>query len=129
MKPFLIIAFSLICTLGMAQAPIGAKVNKALSNGNAASLKEMMMPEVDFSLLDEEGMFPADQVVKMLASFFKEHPVSGFEVKHKGTSKLDDHYRIGELSTKSGLFRITYFLKNTPKGVKIKQLRIESADD
>lgn len=129
MKLFIIIAFSLIGTLGFAQAPIGAKVNKALTSGDAASLKNMMMQEVDFSLLDEEGMFPADQVVKMLTAFFKDHPVSSFEVKHKGTSKLDDHYRIGELTTKSGLYRVTYFLKNTPNGVKIKQLRIESAND
>lgn len=129
MKPFLIIAFSLICTLSIAQAPIGDKVNKALSAGDAPSLKGMMMPEVDFSLIDEEGMFPADQVMKMLTRFFKTHPVVSFEVKHKGTSKLDDHYRIGELKTKTGSYRVTYFLKNTPKGAKIKQLRIESADD
>jgi len=129
MKSFLIVAFSLLTTFGMAQAPIGAKVNKALSNGNASALKSMMMLEVDLSLLDEEGMYPADQVVKMLERFFSSNPVVSFDVRHKGTSKLDDHYRIGELKTKSGLYRVTYFLKNTPSGVRIKQLRVESADD
>ncbi|MFM7233275.1 MAG: DUF4783 domain-containing protein, partial [Flavobacteriales bacterium] len=50
-----------------------------------------------------------------------------FTVKHQGTSKLDDQFRIGELTTSKGIFRVTFFMKKSNNTLQIKQLKIEPA--
>lgn len=126
MRFALTITFVLSIFFGMAQSGIGPKVNAALGKGDIAALQSMMTANVDITLGDKEGIMPADQAAKALAEFFEANPPKDFVVKHKGTSKLDALYRIGTLKTSKGDFRVTYFLKKTPKGVKIKQMRIES---
>lgn len=108
-----------------AQDEASGKVNAALNNGNAQALAQLFVGSVDMTLLDDEGMISKEQAVKKLQGFFAKNGVVKFTVKHKGTSKLDDHYRIGELVTKNGTFRVTYFIKKTPKGFKIAKISIE----
>lgn len=112
-------------TFLFAQEDVSKAVSDALAKGNAAAIGSYLVSSVDLTILDDEDMYPKDQVVKKLQVFFAQHPPVSFEVKHKGTSKLDDHYRIGDLVTKKGKFRVTFFMKKGPDGVKIKQLRIE----
>lgn len=128
MKPLLTFVFLLVASISWSQADATAKINKALSAGDAAALKPFLMAKVDLDIDGKEGLFPAAEVQKRLTQFFSQHTPSGFTVKHKGTSKLDDHYRIGDLKTDNGSFRVTYFMKTSPKGMQIKQLRIESLD-
>lgn len=98
----------------------------ALGKGDAKSIGIYLVGSVDLTILDDENMYPKDQVVRKLQAFFKSNPPKGFEVKHKGKSKLDDHYRIGDLQTANGTFRVTYFMKSEDGQIKVKQLRIES---
>jgi hypothetical protein len=79
--------------------------------------------------LNKEDVYPEDQAEKILQDFFTKNPSKSFEIKHKGTSKLDDEYRIGDLVTDKGKYRVTFFMKNTPEGMKIKQFRIEEFDE
>ncbi|MDA0882527.1 MAG: DUF4783 domain-containing protein [Flavobacteriales bacterium] len=129
MKLMLTLVLFSFSALVFAQEDAAAKVSWAIENGDALVLQDMMMSSVDLSILDDEDMYPADEAVRKLSSFFKQHPPQSFTVKHKGTSKLDDHYRIGTLQTKKGTFRVTFFLKKTPSGMMIKQIRIEEDED
>ncbi|MEO0405530.1 MAG: DUF4783 domain-containing protein [Bacteroidota bacterium] len=108
-----------------AQDGVSEKVNAALNSGNAKAFAQLFVPNVDMTLVDDEGMMSKDQAVKKLQKFFMDNQVVKFSIKHKGTSKLDDHYRIGELVTKNGTFSVTYFIKKTPNGFKIKRLSID----
>ena len=126
MRFALSITFVLSIFAGMAQSGIGSKVNTALGNGDVVALQGMMTASVDITLVDNEGVIPSDQAAKAISEFFKASSPKDFVVKHKGTSKLDALYRIGTLKTIKGDFRVTYFLKKTPQGLKIKQIRIES---
>ncbi len=129
MRLLLILVLSSMSTFLFSQEDAAAKVSWAIENGDAQTLQDMMMSSVDVSILDDEDMYPSDEAVRKLNSFFKQHPPITFTVKHKGTSKLDDHYRIGTLQTKKGTFRVTFFLKKTPSGMMIKQIRIEEDED
>lgn len=111
--------------LVQAQNDVSQKIAMALQKGDAAAIGTCLVASVDLTILDDEDMYPADQVVTKLERFFAQNKPSKFEVKHEGTSKLDDHFRIGDLTTSTGVYRVTYFMKKGKGGMKLKQLRIE----
>jgi hypothetical protein len=125
----LVLTLFLGLTLGLSAQDITPAVVKAIESGNAAALSQHLTPNVDLTIGDNEDMYPVDQATKKLAAFFAGHKPTSFEIKHKGTSKLDDQYRIGDLITSKGKYRVTFFIKKSDNGMKVKQLRIEDFDD
>jgi hypothetical protein len=125
MKTLLTWCFALTFAGVFAQSGTADRVDSALGKGDAAGIGAFLVASVDLTILSDENIYPKDQVVRKLAAFFKQNPPSSFEVKHQGKSKLDDHYRIGDLKTSKGTFRVTYFMKKEGNGMMIKQLRIE----
>lgn len=123
---FLTVTFLILLTLsGFAQADITPKVSDALKKGDAAGVAVYFMPQVDVALPDGEKSLSKAEAQKALANFFAQNPVRGFVVKHQGTSKLDDQYRIGVLSTAKGEFRVTFFMRKSGDVILIKQIKIE----
>ncbi|MCB0760512.1 MAG: DUF4783 domain-containing protein [Flavobacteriales bacterium] len=129
MRILSILLFLSIGFLARSQDQVTADVSRAIGNGNAGQVGQYFTPNVDVAILGREEMYSSSEATAQLQRFFSSHQVISFEVKHKGTSKLDDQYRIGDLKTAKGEFRVTFFMKKTPQGMRIKQIRIESADD
>jgi len=123
---FLLILFA---TWASAQADITPQVTEALKKGDAAALATHFMPQVEVTLNGEDTNYTKAEAQKTLTAFFTQHPITGFVIKHQGTSKLDDQYRIGELITSKGNFRVTFFMKKSGAVMQIKQLKIESAEE
>lgn len=117
--------FSLSMLAVTAQQDITEPVSRALGRGDVAVLGRYMVASVDLTILDDEDMYPRDVVMLKLDQFFVKNRPLKFELKHQGTSKLDDHYRIGDLTTEGGVYRVTFFMKNASKGMEIKQMRVE----
>ena len=124
----IILSFSLAFAV-QGQGDVGSSIAKAVETGNVEGLAKYFTSSVDLTVLSKEDVYPGDQAEKILKDFFAKNPAKSFEIKHKGTSKLDDEYRIGDLVTEKGKYRVTFFMKNTPKGKKIRQFRIEEFDD
>jgi len=110
-----------------AQSDISPAVAAALKKGDAAALAAHLMPQVELTLLGKDGLFEKSEAQQMLAEFFKGNPPQAFSIKHQGTSKLDDQFRIGELTTSKGMYRVTFFMKKNNNALQIKQLKIEPA--
>lgn len=125
--PLLLIACLLTCSSLFAQSDISSAVGAALKKGDAASIASYLMRQVELTLVGKDGVYDKAQAQQMLAGFFKENPPQNFVIKHQGTSKLDDQFRIGELTTSKGLFRVTFFMKKNNNLLQIKQLKIEPA--
>jgi len=125
--PLLLIACLLTCSSLFAQSDISSAVGAALKKGDAASIASYLMPQVELTLVGKDGVYDKTQAQQMLAGFFKENSPQNFVIKHQGTSKLDDQFRIGELTTSKGLFRVTFFMKKNNNLLQIKQLKIEPA--
>jgi hypothetical protein len=125
--PLLLIACLLTFSSLLAQSDISSAVGAALKKGDAASIASYFMPQVELTLVGKDGVYDKTQAQQMLAGFFKENPPQNFVIKHQGTSKLDDQFRIGELTTSKGLFRVTFFMKKNNNLLQIKQLKIEPA--
>lgn len=126
-----IISFILltISSLAFSQADITPQVSAALKKGDAATLTGLMMPQVELTLNGQEKTVAKADAQRMLSSFFSDKPSTGFTVKHQGTSKLDDQYRIGDLTTSKGKFRVTFFMKNNGGAMQIRQLKIEPSEE
>lgn len=125
--PLLLMACLLTFSSLFAQSDISSAVGAALKKGDAASIASYLMPQVELTLVGKDGVYDKAQAQQMLAGFFKENPPQNFVIKHQGTSKLDDQFRIGELTTSKGLFRVTFFMKKNNNLLQIKQLKIEPA--
>lgn len=128
---FLLILFGLIISGAgqlTAQDDMAGEVARLIKEGNATELSKHFMSNVDLTILQTDDVYSRAQATQITKKFFEEHQPTGFSVKHQGKSKLDDHYRIGTLTTNNGDFRVTYFLKNNEGIFQIKQLRIESND-
>jgi hypothetical protein len=113
----------------IAQSDITPKVAEALRKGDAVALSTMMMPQVELTVSGKDGSYTSAEAKGILSAFFTNHPPREFTVKHQGTSKLDDQYRIGDLLTTKGTFRVTFFMRKGGWGMQIKQLKIESPDE
>jgi hypothetical protein len=108
-----------------AQGDITPKVSEALKKGDANSLAAFFMPQVDVTLNEEDQSLTSAQAKSAITAFFATNPVQNFVVKHQGTSKLDDQYRIGDLTTAKGVFRVTFFMKKNNGAMQIKQIKFE----
>ena len=116
----------LLLSLGaFTQTDITDKISDAFAKGDAAAIVSHFQSEVDMTVLDEENVYSPAEAQEVLEQFFADHPPRSFKVKHEGTSKLNDQYRIGDLTTKNETFRVTFFLKGKSNVMKIEQLRIE----
>jgi len=111
----------------LAQNDITPIVSSALKKGDAETLSSFFTPSVELTVMGKEGVFQEDEARKILGQFFKENTPQSFTIKHQGTSKLDDQFRIGDLTTQKGVFRVTYFMKKSNNAFQIKQLKIEPA--
>jgi hypothetical protein len=129
MKALVTICLLLSSVWMAGQTDITKKVSDALKSGNAELLSEYFTSNVDITILDDEDMYAKDQAAVKLNKFFLQNKPTGFTIKHQGTSKLDDQYRIGELVTDEGTYRVTFFMKKSGDEMKIKQIRVEELDD
>ena len=128
MKKIFFTILSIALSLSIfAQTDITPKVAESIKSGNAALLASYFMAQIELTIEDTEGTFSKAEAEKKLAAFFASHGVTGFEIKHQGTSKLDDQYRIGDLVTKNGTYRVTFFIRKNGNTLQIKQLKIEAS--
>lgn len=129
MKIHLILILLTAALFGNAQADVTPKVVDCLKKGDATQLASFFMPQVELSLLDQDETYTPKEAEEVLKAFFTKNPVKDFSLKHQGTSKLDDQYRIGELVTTKGNYRVTFFMKKSTSSLLIKQLKIEAPGD
>jgi hypothetical protein len=128
MKSFLVLMTFLFSWNALwAQTDISPAVSAALKMGDSGALAAHFMPQLELTLAGKDGLVEKGQAQQMLAVFFKENPPQAFSIKHQGTSKLDDQFRIGELTTAKGMYRVTFFMKKNNNVLQIKQLKIEPA--
>jgi len=125
---FILALFSTISFGVNGQNQTADDIAALLQTGNASGLSRYFMNNVDLTILNTDDVYSKSQATQITKRFFDDNPPSAFSIKHEGKSKLDDHYRIGTLTTSNGEFRVTYFLKNNDGNYLIKQLRIESND-
>jgi Domain of unknown function (DUF4783) len=126
MKLLISSLFFLIASVTLAQADITPKVVDAIKKGDATAMGAHFMSPIDLTLNGKDETLNREQAVAALTKFFTSNNVKSFELKHQGTSKLEDQFRIGTLVTSTGEYRVTFFMKKNGAAMQIKQLTIEA---
>jgi Domain of unknown function (DUF4783) len=102
------------------------EVINALKSGNAQELSKYIDDNIGVSLPDKEDNYSKAQAVMVLKDFFNNNGVTGFEVQFKGENG-GGQYCIGNLKTKSGVYRTTVFMKTKDGKQVIKEIRFKSS--
>jgi len=100
-------------------------VINALKGGNAEELSKYIDDNIEISLPDKSDNYSRTQAVMVLKDFFNNNGVTGFEVQFKGENG-GGQYCIGNLKTKSGVYRTTVFMKSKEGKQVIKEIWFKS---
>jgi len=100
-------------------------VSDAFTAGNAAELAKLFDTNLDISINGSEETLKKNEAEGRIRTFFIEHAPKGFNIVHKGVSQNDIHYLIGQLTTSTGVFRVTVYLHKTGEEYFIQSLEIE----
>jgi hypothetical protein len=125
----LVLLFALVLPfMGLnAQEVVKDKVVLAMKTGNSRDLAALFIPNIDLTVKETADVYSRAQAEQILRKFFNDHPPVDLVVEHSGVSKFGDKYFIGILRTRSGYFRVTFFLKKMENDHQVKQLRIENS--
>ena len=128
MNRVLILLASIAFSLGLnAQDAVKDKVVQAMKVGNPKELVSTFIPNIDLTVKETSDVYSRAQAEQILRKFFNDHPPVDMVIEHSGVSKFGDKYFIGILRTRSGYFRVTFFLKKSDEELQVKQLRIETS--
>ena len=97
---------------------------EALGKGDADRMAEYFHQSLELTILEKDHMASKIQATRILETFFKEHPPTGFTVSFEGT-KEESKYAIGSLTTAEGTFRVNLFFMNKENKRLIYYLSIE----
>jgi len=88
------------------QQTFEALIIEAFKTGNATKISTFFGENIELSIQEKSNIYSNSQAQQILQRFFTEHVPSAFSVIHKGESKTSMYF-IGELTTASGLFRVS----------------------
>ena len=101
-------------------------VISALRSGNAQELSKYVDDNIEISLPDKSDSYSRAQAVMVLKDFFTNTGVTGFEVQFKGENG-GSQFCVGKLTTRSGNFRTTVFMKTKDGKQLVKEIRFQGA--
>lgn len=134
MKTYKFITLLLIFTVGMIQytpaqnVDVPNEITAALNSGDANKLSNWLNSNVELVIGDKNDVYSKQQAIGIISDFFRNNPVQGFQVLHKGNREAAS-FVIGTLKTSTGNYRVYVLTRRTGKQSLIQQLRIESSNE
>jgi len=98
-------------------------VIKALRGGNAQELAKYVDDNIEISMPGKSESYSRSQAVMVLKDFFSSG-VTGFDVQFKGEN-AGNQYCVGKLTTGSGSYRTTVFMKSKDGKQLVKEIRFQ----
>ncbi|MBX2973574.1 MAG: DUF4783 domain-containing protein [Flavobacteriales bacterium] len=128
MNKFILLLTFLLGAIGLpAQDDVKDQVVQAMRTGNSKELAAHFIPNIDLTVKDAADVYSKAQAEQIVRKFFNDNPPVDLVIEHSGVSKMGDKYYIGILRTRTGYFRVTFFLKKGDAAFQVKQLRIENS--
>ncbi len=119
---FLLISSMVLIPLNAQTVPDG--LIKALKNGDAGEMAVYFHQSLEMTILEKDHMASKNQATRIMESFFKDHPPTGFTISFEG-AKDKSKYAIGSLATAEGTYRVNLFFLNKEDKRLIYYLSIE----
>ena len=99
----------------------------SLKSGNAKNLSEYFNQNVELVVPESDNVYSKAQAQQIVGNFFSNYTPVSFNIIHQG-GKEGAKYVIGNLGTKTGVFRVYFLLKQSEGNDYIHQLRIEKQE-
>jgi len=99
-------------------------IGKYIQNGDFQKLSAWFASNLELEIIGNINDCSKTQATQIMKDFFIKYPPKTFSIIHK-SGKAPMKYAIGTLTTESGNFRITLFVKTETEGNYVQQLRIE----
>ena len=103
---------------------VDAVIN-GMKAGSATQVARYFDNTVEITMPEKSNSYSKSQAELVLKDFFSTYAVGGFEIIHKGIN-AGSEYCIGVLSSKSGGFRTTIFMKQKGDVQVLQELRFEN---
>jgi len=122
MKFLFVIFLSLLSQIVIAQESATVIID-AINQSDGKIISHYFNEDTDVTVLDNDES--GNEGSLLVSRFFENNKTVSFRIKHEGTSKLGNTYRIGDLKTSNGDYRVTFFTKKTSAGIQVIQFKIE----
>lgn len=122
---FLFTGLMIYSLVGTGQVP--EQIIVSLKSGNSKNLSEFFNQNVELVVPESDNVYSKAQAQQIVGNFFSVYTPVGFNIIHQG-GKEGAKYVIGNLSTKNGIFRVYFLLKQSEGKDYIHQLRIEKQE-
>ena len=99
----------------------------AIKSGNAVQLAGKFEQKLTLTLPDQSSQLSKVQAQSAISKFFAAHPVTGFELKHRGNAP-GGAFAMGTLLTEKGQFRVNIFMSAAGPKEGVRELRIQTMD-
>ena len=108
----------------LSTASYSQDIISALKSGNAKELAESFDNSVEITIGEQISTTNKRNGEELLRRFFTEAGVKNFQLIHKSGSSSSQYY-IGNLTTTSGIYRTTVFIKQKGKNSLIQEIKFE----
>ncbi|OCX51357.1 hypothetical protein BEL04_15105 [Mucilaginibacter sp. PPCGB 2223] len=96
-----------------------------IRQGNVKELVKTFAPNVELTILSEEGVYSREQAETILSGFFSKNQVSGIRIIHQVDSNPAMRFAVCTLVTKNGNYRTSVSLRSSNGNFEVTELRIE----
>ncbi|PSL49604.1 uncharacterized protein DUF4783 [Chitinophaga niastensis] len=99
-------------------------VVSAIKQGDASGLSRYLDNNVEINITGKSNSYSKAQAEIILKDFFSKNQVKSFELVHQGGDA--SRFGIGNLTTTSGVFRLSFFLQKKGGSMVLNELRFEN---
>jgi len=96
----------------------------ALKSGNASEVSKYFDNTIEMTLSENSTSYSKNQAQLVLHQFFSNNPVKDFKVIHE-SENTGSQYCIGNLTTTTGVFRTTIYMKQKGDKQLVQEMRFE----
>ena len=127
MLRYFVACIVLFGTVSFAEYDIYEDIGSAIRAGDSKQLASYFGNSIDLTIMNRGDTYSKTQAELIVRDFFAKNPPKSFTIIHKGTSKEETLYAIGNLTTTKGaVFRTSFFARQSGGKYLIQELRFET---
>ena len=99
----------------------------AMKSSNVAKIIDLMDTRVELCIDDSQELYTKREAIRKIQSWLQKVQPKSLEPLHGGESANNQsHYKVGKLTTESGIFRVFVYIEYNQRNPRIKKIQIDS---
>lgn len=103
------------------------KFFEAMQSSDIARIIDFMDNRVELCINDSQELYTKREAIRKIQSWLQEVKPKNLEPLHGGESGSNrSHYKVGKLTTESGIYRVFVYIEYNQKNPRIKKIQIDN---